>query len=52
MAHFDEKNGQVILSEEDKSIFKEINSRFTPNGIKTPEVDNIMKWVREGKTNG
>lgn len=45
MAKYDDDNG-ILLSEEDKRVFKEINSNFQPNGkVRTPISARIMKWV-------
>lgn len=42
MAHFDEKRGEIILSEEDKEMFKEVGSHFTQNGLRTPWANSII----------
>lgn len=45
MAYFDEKRGEVVLSEEDKEMFKEVHSHFSPKGLRTPVADSIMRKI-------
>jgi len=45
MATFNEKSGNIDLSVEDVEMFKEIGSNFTPNGIRTPNADRIIKAI-------
>lgn len=46
MAHYDKEYG-IVLSEDDKAVFKECSQNVT-NG-RTSFSENIMKWVKEGK---
>lgn len=43
MAYFDKKSGEIVLSEEDKEMFKEI-SRNASTG-KTPWANSILKAI-------
>jgi len=46
MAYFDEKSGEIILSQEDKKMFQEINLNIQNH--KTPISDSIMKKILNG----
>ena len=43
MAHFSTETGDIILSEEDKMIFKECGVNAMTN--KTPTANKIIKWI-------
>lgn len=43
MAYFDERQKQIILSEDDKEMFKERN--VSSVNKRTPIADNIMKAI-------
>ncbi len=49
MAHYDKQSGQIILSPEDKEIFKRDSAEL--QGGRTPKADRIIKWVLTGETN-
>ena len=47
MAYFDEKTGEIVLSEDDKEMFKDIQSNFSPKGIRTSWAKSIIDWLWE-----
>lgn len=48
MATYNNQTGNLDLSEEDKEMFKEVGSHFTPHGFRNSEwVTNIIKWINK-----
>jgi len=43
MAYFDKEKGEIILSQEDKRMFQEVNSNI--QNKKTPTADSIIKTI-------
>lgn len=47
MAYFDEKTGEILLSQEDRDTFKECAQALSGNNKEPTWADKIISWLTE-----
>ena len=52
MAYFNKEKGEVILSQEDEEMFKEVKSQFTQNGMRNDWSNSIINKILGRETYG